>query len=142
MKNRAIIVLLLITVSFSAFSSEDIDNHDFYVYKALITAVYDGDTVTADIDLGFNVWLHGEKLRLSRINTPKVKGKERPQGLVSRDWLREKIKGKEVIIKTIKKRNLKEKKGKFGRYLVEIYFDNININDELVKKGLAEYKQY
>ncbi len=142
MKNRAIIVLLLLTISFSVFSSESIDNYDFYIYKAVITAVYDGDTVTADIDLGFNVWLHDEKLRLSRINTPEVRGKERPEGLVSRDWLREKIKGKEVIIKTIKKKNLKEKKGKFGRYLVEIYFDKININDELVKKGLAEYKQY
>ena len=137
MKNRAIIVLLLLTSSFSAFSNENIDDYDFYIYKAVVTSVYDGDTVTADIDLGFDVWRHNEKLRLSRINTPEVRGKERPQGLISRDWLREKIKGKEVIIKTIK-----DKKGKFGRYLVEIYFDKININDELVKKGLAEYKQY
>ncbi len=80
--------------------------------------------MTADIDLGFHVWLHGEKLRLSRINTPEVRGKERPEGLISRDWLRKKIKGKESIIKTVK-----DKKGKYGRYLVEIFFNGSNIKE-------------
>ena len=115
----------------------DLDNDIFYTYKAVITSVYDGDTVTADIDLGFHVWLHGEKLRLARINTPEVRGNERKQGLVSRDWLREKIDGKQVIIKS-----RKDKKGKYGRYLVELFFDNVNINDELVNQELAEYKEY
>ena len=115
----------------------DQDNDSFYTYKAVISSVYDGDTVTADIDLGFHTWLRGEKLRLSRINTPEVRGIERPQGLISRDWLRERINGKQIIIKTSK-----DKKGKYGRYLVEIFLDDVNINDELVEKELAEYKQY
>lgn len=110
---------------------------DLYIYKAKITSVYDGDTVTADIDLGFHIWAHGEKLRLHRINTPEVRGVERPQGLVSRDWLRKKILGKDVLIRTIK-----DKKGKYGRYLAEIFLDGTNINDQLVKEGLAEYKDY
>ena len=108
-----------------------------YTYKAMITSVYDGDTVTADVDLGFRNWVKGEKLRLSRINTPEVRGVERPEGLISRDWLREKLMGQEVIIKT-----LKDKKGKYGRYVVEIYFEGRNVNDWLVEEGLAEYKEY
>jgi len=110
---------------------------NLYTYKAKITSVYDGDTVTADVDFGFHVWVHGEKLRLNRINTPEVRGAERPQGLISRDWLRERLIGKDVLIRTTK-----DKKGKYGRYLVEIYLDGININDQLVDEGLAEYKDY
>ena len=32
-----------------------------YEYKAIITSVYDGDTVTANIDLGFGVVLKKTK---------------------------------------------------------------------------------
>jgi len=114
-----------------------INKDGIYTYKAKITSVYDGDTVTADIDMGLKIWAHGEKLRLHRINTPEIRGDEREQGLVSRDWLREKLDDQEVMIQTIK-----DKKGKYGRYLAEIYLDGVNINDLLVTEGLAEYKEY
>ena len=100
------------------------------------------DTVTANIDLGFHMWIHGEKLRLARINAPEVRGKEKKQGKVSRDWLRKKILGKTIIIQTTKRKNGKEKQGKYGRYIVELYQNGENINDRLVKSGLAKYKDY
>lgn len=108
-----------------------------YCYLALVTSVYDGDTITVDIDLGLGVWKHSEKIRVAHINAPEVRGKERPEGLKSRDWLRERINGKQIIIKT-----LKDKKGKYGRYIGEIYLDGVNINDEIVKAGFAEYRDY
>ena len=135
MKNGILFLLLFLVTPIVA--QAEVDDYDTYTYKATIVSVYDGDTVTADIDLGFRVWIRDEKLRLSRINTPEVRGVQRPEGLISRDWLRDMILGKEVIIKTIK-----DKKGKYGRYIVEIYFDGQNINDLLVENGLAEYKEY
>ncbi|MCG7868176.1 MAG: thermonuclease family protein [Candidatus Thiodiazotropha taylori] len=108
-----------------------------YTYRAVITDVYDGDTVTADIDLGLSTWVHGEKLRLYRINAPEVRGAERTVGLESRDWLREKVLGKTVIIQTIK-----DRKGKYGRYLAEIWLNQQNMNDLIVAAGHAEYKDY
>jgi len=115
---------------------EDLDEH-LYTYLAHITAVYDGDTVTANIDLGLGVWKNKEKLRLSRINAPEMRGDEKEQGRISRDWLREKILDRDVMIRTVH-----DKKGKYGRYLAEIWHDNENINDLLVTEGLAEYKVY
>lgn len=111
-------------------------------YHAVIRKVYDGDTCTADIDLGLGVWKHGEKLRLYRIDTPELRGDERRDGLVSRDRLRELILGKEVLLQTVK-----DKKGKYGRYLAEIWLaiDDgawANVNDQLVREGLAEYRSY
>ena len=112
---------------------------NLYHYRAIVRSVYDGDTCTVDIDLGLGTWIHGEKLRLHRINAPELRGAEREAGLRSRDFLRSKIDGKAIFIRTIK-----DKKGKYGRYIADIWFedngDRININDLLVAEGFAVYK--
>lgn len=104
-----------------------------YEYRAFVRKVYDGDTITVDFDLGFDILLKGQKIRLSRINTPEVRGKEREEGLKSRDALREKIANKWVVIKT-----QKDKKGKFGRWLGEVWLDDTCMNDWLLQEGLAK----
>ncbi|MEN7974163.1 MAG: helix-turn-helix domain-containing protein [Verrucomicrobiota bacterium] len=114
---------------------------ELYHYVAQVLSVYDGDTCRVDIDLGMGTWIRNEKLRLSRINAPEMTGPEKARGTVARDALRELILGREVIIETIK-----DKRGKYGRYLAEIWLPEndgfININDLLVAKGYAEYKEY
>lgn len=110
--------------------------NNMYEYKAKVIKVYDGDTITVLIELGFGVTFK-EKVRLYGINTPEIRGKERPDGLISRDRLRERILDKDVIIKT-----LKDKKGKYGRYIAEVYLEEENINNWLVSEGLAERRDY
>lgn len=104
-----------------------------YTYYAVVKSVYDGDSITVDIDLGFNMWMLNQKIRLLGIDTPEIRGEERSDGLVSRDWLREKINDKVVILKTHK-----DSKGKYGRWLAEVYLDGVNINQQLLEEGLAE----
>ena len=103
-----------------------------YLYNAFVEKVYDGDTITCDIDCGFGIILKKQKIRLYGINTPEIKGIEREKGIKSRDKLREKILNKNIIIKTIK-----DKKGKYGRILGIIYYNNENINDWLISNNLA-----
>jgi len=107
--------------------------HQPYCYKAKCVYVYDGDSVTLDISLGFNITMLQQKTRLLGINTPEVRGPEREKGLVSRDRLRELIDGKDIIVSTYK-----DKGGKFGRWLVTIFLDGVNINQQLIDEGLAE----
>ena len=106
--------------------------HKPYCYKAKCISVYDGDTVTLDISLGFGVTMR-EKIRLLGINTPEVRGKEKLDGLISRDRLRELINGKDIIIATHK-----DKGGKYGRLLATIYLDGVDINQQLIDEGLAK----
>jgi len=118
------------------------DDKQLYVYRAKVLSVYDGDTIHVDIDLGLSTWIKNEKLRLARINAPELKGDERPAGLLARDFLREKIADKEILIETVK-----DKKGKYGRYIAELWLKNStetyeNINDLMVTSGHAEYKEY
>ena len=112
-----------------------------YQYRAKVVSVYDGDTIRIDIDLGLRTWIRNESIRLYRINAPEVRGSERIAGLESRDFLRSMIMGKDIIVQTIK-----DKKGKYGRYLGEIWMEKdaewININDLMVSEGFAIYKQY
>ena len=114
------------------FGAVPVDECGFYQYRALITDVYDGDTVTADIDLGFNTWRRGERLRLHGIDAPEVRGEERPKGLRSRDALRRRLLGREVTVCTIK-----DKTGKYGRYLVRIFDGTQPVNAWLVEQGFA-----
>jgi len=108
--------------------------------------VVDGDTIDVLIDFGFKITKR-ERLRLARINAPETRGKEKVAGQKAKRELKSLIEGKKIAIET-------EKQGKFGRYLAEVYYEiiidtamvqnreEININDWLVEKDLAEYKDY
>ena len=114
---------------------------ELHIYKAKVVKVYDADTIKVDIDAGFGMWLHRETLRLRGINAYEVRGEERERGLEGRDYLRDLILDKEILVKTHKG------KGKYGRWIADIYLiDNENldysINDALVDLGHAVYRNY
>jgi len=106
-----------------------------YEYKATIIDIYDADTMTLEIDLGFNIKIT-EKVRLYGIDTPELRTKnkqEKKLGYEARDYLRNLLLDKDVTIQTIK-----DKKGKFGRYLVVVYYEDDNINNHLIDLGYAK----
>jgi micrococcal nuclease len=104
-----------------------------YEYKATVVKVYDGDTITVDIDLGFGIVLKKQVLRLYGINTPEVRGAEKEEGKKVRDLLRSMILEQEITIRT-----LKDKKGKYGRWLAVVIHNEININEWLLNEGHAK----
>jgi len=111
---------------------------EYREYHATVISVYDADTITADIDLGFGVILHKQKIRLYGINAPEVRGPEKLEGYRSRDVLREKIMEKVVVLRV----SQNFKKGKYGRWLAEIYADEQNLNNWLVDEGFAKVAEY
>ncbi len=99
-----------------------------------MVSVHDGDTFTADVDLGFGVWLKNQSFRLLGINTPELSGTSKQSGIVSRDRLRELIDKKSIIIKTHK-----DSKEKYGRWLADIFINGADksINEQLIDEKLA-----
>lgn len=111
-----------------------------YCYKAICTRVIDGDTCEFLIQLGFGV-MKKDRFRTLGINTPETYGVKKTSieyqlGSLAKEWLKARIEGKEVIIKTHK-----DKQGKYGRYLCEIFLDEVNIGELMVTEGLAERYQ-
>lgn len=77
--------------------------NNLYFYTAEIQSVYDGDTVTAQIDLGFRLHMSKAKLRLLGINTPEMRSKdpeEKKKAYAARDYVRKRILGKKVMIQS------------------------------------------
>jgi micrococcal nuclease len=116
-----------------------INGKTLYTYKAKVIYVYDGDSVRMDIDLGFKVIMSNQMVRLMDIDAPELRGDEREYGLITRDYLRGLIGGKEVLILSHK-----DKSGKYGRWLVDIFLSDetieggyLHVNKHLVDEGHA-----
>lgn len=103
-----------------------------YTYSALVTDVYDGDTITVDIDLGFGIKITNQKIRLVGINAPELKGKTKAEGLKSKNKLTELVLNKQIKIETIK-----DKTEKYGRLLGKIWVEDTFVNNLLVTEGYA-----
>ena len=113
-----------------------------YEYKCKILRVVDGDTVDVDIDLGFGVWMHKERVRMMGIDTPESRTRdlvEKAFGIASKDRLKELLPiGSIQVLKTEIDRSGEDKKGKFGRILGDFLVDdNRRCTDILVEDGHA-----
>ena len=89
-----------------------------YEYPCEVIDVYDGDTLTLQVDLGFRTFSK-VKVRLLDIDTPEITGEERPEGLKATEhvlyWIDFWDDGAEwpFIVKT-------RKTGKYGRWLADL----------------------
>jgi micrococcal nuclease len=105
-----------------------------YEYKATIIKVVDGDTVDVDIDLGFDTWLHNQRIRLDGIDTPECRTRnkrEKAHGLLAKAYVQKAL----VVGRTYALRTTK--KGKFGRFLGEFKTGKGFITKLLIKERLA-----
>jgi micrococcal nuclease len=105
-----------------------------YEYKATIVKVVDGDTVDVDIDLGFDVWLRNQRIRLYGIDTPECRQRNKAgkaHGLLAKAYVQ-----KALIVGRTYALTTKEK-GKFGRFLGEFKTGKGFITKLLVKERLA-----
>jgi micrococcal nuclease len=110
-----------------------------YQYKCKINKVLDGDTVDIDLDLGFNIFLANQRVRMAGVDTPESRTtnkEEKPRGLLSKKKLAEKLPvGSWQIIETQRSDNNDDK---FGRILgVFILEDGTKVNDWLIKNNYA-----
>ena len=107
-----------------------------YEYKCKVTRVVDGDTVDIDIDLGFGVWLHKERVRIYGIDTPESRTRDKVEkgfGLLAKEFVKGFVKGSSVILRTQKY----DAKGKFGRILGDIIVDDKSLSETMIQEHHA-----
>ena len=104
-----------------------------YEYRCKLIRVIDGDTMDIDIDLGFGVWLKGERVRLYGIDTPESRTRdleEKRYGLAAKAFATKFLDDEWLVLKTKEY----DAKGKFGRILGELWYNDININQKMIKE--------
>jgi len=98
-----------------------------YEYKCKVLRVVDGDTVDVDIDLGFGVWLHRERVRVMGIDTPESRTRDKVEkkfGLAAKSHVKDMLPiGSIQILKTEVDKSGEDAKGKFGRILGDFLLD-------------------
>ena len=111
-----------------------------YEYRCTVVKIIDGDTVDVDIDLGFGIWMHKERIRLIGIDTPESRTRDKEEkkyGLAAKKYLTEMLNDEGGIVLKTKK----DAEGKFGRILGELWrtTDNADksINQYLVDEHHA-----
>jgi micrococcal nuclease len=114
-------------------------DRDPYVYRIKsITKVVDGDTIDADIDLGFDISLT-KRIRLAGIDSPESRTtnlKEKALGLESKEWLKKSLEGaKDIIIKTEKPDSTE----KYGRIIGHLFINGqeTSLNNQMIDEGYA-----
>jgi micrococcal nuclease len=114
-----------------------------YTYQARLVRVIDGDTIVVDVDLGLNIWMHNQHLRLAGINTPEIHGVKKDSaeytaGMEAKAFVEAWVQqhGPALVIRTSKDRT-----GKFGRWLCQVYNDATEtfcLNQQLLDTDHAE----
>ena len=105
-------------------------------YKAKVTKIIDGDTIRCDIDLGFDIVMANQTIRLFGIDTPESRTRDKEEkfyGNISKQFLNDYCpKGSYITLRT----HL-DKKGKFGRILGELIVNKVNLNEQMIEENLA-----
>lgn len=122
-----------------------------YWYKAKLNFIYDGDSVTAfELDFGFGltqIVKRGDSkgIRLYGIDTPELNTEK---GKLIRDYIKP-LEGETVFL-----RSYKDRSGKYGRYLFELFVPcrklsnvievsgYVNLNQHLLDQGMADEMIY
>lgn len=127
------------------------------VYDASLLRCYDGDTCDFDFHLktiatlGFNIrldvvnTLKNQSVRLCDINAPEIRALDtKVAGIASRDRLISLIKSAKLLqVAVVQKPKCTISEGtcdvneKYGRWLVYLIADGINVNNKLIEDGFA-----
>ena len=112
---------------------------DPYIYRIKsVGRVVDGDTIDADIDLGFDISLT-KRIRLAGIDTPESRTTDKAEkelGLDAKNWLKHRLEeAKDIIIRT----QLPDSTEKYGRIIGQLYIngEDVPLNQQMITEGYA-----
>ena len=111
-----------------------------YQYSCIIRKVVDGDTIDVDIDLGFDTWIHNERVRLNGIDTPESRTRdleEKKAGLFAKKVVLHYLpEGSKQVLRTHK-----DKVGKYGRVLGEfVIYDSLADRQTTINQFMIDHK--
>ena len=105
-----------------------------YTYNIKLDRVIDVDTIDANIDLGFDVWVK-KRVRFSGVNTPESRTRdleEKARGLAAKDRVKQLLEGANTI--QLKSHGV----GNYGWCLGELHVDIVDGKEKLTMESINE----
>ena len=105
-----------------------------YNYKINLLRVIDGDTIDAEIDLGFDIKVK-KRIRFLGINTPESRTRdleEKARGLAAKDRVKQLLEGANEI--TLQSHGV----GKYGRCLGELFVDVVDGKEKITLESVNQ----
>lgn len=112
-----------------------------YKYNCIVNRIIDGDTIVIDIDLGFNIWIKSEPVRLYGVDAPEIRTRnteEKLFGKYAAEYVENLLKPGCSYIFISKEFST----GKYGRILGDFYIENELLTNILLNNNVvANYKE-
>lgn len=106
-----------------------------YEYSARLLRVLDGDTIQADLDLGFRMH-YIAKVRFAGMDAPELKTEA---GFKAREYLIDLL--NDATVGLVIKTTLNNEFEKYGRVLGTVMHGTVNINEAMIKAGHVKTKK-
>jgi len=103
---------------------------DNFIRGFELIRVINGDTVEGYVDLGFRKY-DTMRFRLQGVVAPSMRSKdskEKERAKAAKMWLQQRLQKHKLFIKVFKT-------NKFDKYLITLYANDGNINEEMLKSG-------
>jgi len=107
-----------------------------WIFRGFVKRVIDGDTIVVDLDLGLDIILKDQYIRLAGLNTPETRGREKVLGKIAKNFVIDKLPiGREIAVLSEKY----DPRGKYGRIVGTVGYlqGGISINSQLINEGYA-----
>ncbi|MDD3793066.1 MAG: thermonuclease family protein [Candidatus Bathyarchaeota archaeon] len=104
-----------------------------YSYIGYVTEIINGDSFLASIDIGLDIILTNRRIKLNGVEAPQLIGDDADAGIVAKDVLKELIFNKKVLLKIYK--NVTDE---YGRYIADVFFNDVFVNEYMVTNGFAK----
>lgn len=106
--------------------------HEHYIVN--LVRVIDGDTFVGNVSfhvLGHEFTLKEQHFRLVSIDAPELKGETKEKGEESQEYLKGLMNGKTIKVQV-------QGKDKYGRWLVIVWANGLQLNEKMVQEGYAK----
>lgn len=107
---------------------------DQYVRRAQLVRVIDGDTFDFDIDLGFEVWAHKQRVRLRGVDAQE---RYTEKGIQTTLWMQEVLEAASNAGTLFVRSHEKQLRDGFRRWLCDVYIGDagMDLADAAIKAG-------
>lgn len=99
-----------------------------FIYSATCDRVIDGDTIIAQVDLGFRVYIK-IPIRVRGVNAPELHGATKEAGLAAKQYVTDLLAGKTLLVQSFKDDQ------SFARWVCDVWVDTSLLADLVINSG-------